>query len=205
VLIRRSAELLSATAVIFLLLYFLLATGDRLRDNSERVMPDLRGRRRLRVVTRRMQREVSRYLMAITTINVGVGVGTFLLALAIGLPNAVLWGAMAGSLHFVPYLGPMVTLGILTVISLVSLPMPAALLMPGGFGLLTILEGQFVTPTVLGRHLSLNPVFILAGLIFWGWLWGVVGALLAVPILASFKIICDNHPPLKWVGTILGR
>ncbi len=204
-LMRQTRSFLIAMLVVFFLLYFLLASSDRLWRNTLKALPDWRSRRRLVVVTRRLQREISRYLLTFTVINLTLGVVVTAICFAFGVPNPLLWGAVTGALNFIPYLGPTLALGVLTVVSLLSDVQGPAFAVPIAFAVLTTIEGQFVTPTVMGRSLALNPVFVFTGLIFWGWLWGAIGALLAVPLMVSIKIICDNVEGLQGAGRILGR
>lgn len=204
-LLKQTRAFLVALLVIFFLLYFLLAGADRLRRNTMRVLPDYRSRRRLMVVTRRLQREISRYLLTFAVINIVIGVLVVGLAAAFGLPNPLLWGGIAALLNFVPYLGPMLTLTMLALVSLLSVAkIEIAMLVPLLFLVLTTIEGQLITPTILGRSLALNPIFIFVGLIFWGWLWGILGALLAVPLMVSIKIVCEHVQSLQPFARLLG-
>lgn len=203
--LKQAQKFLLGSVVVFFLLYFLLAGADRLRRNTLRALPNSTSERRIIVIMRRMQKQISRYLLSISIINILLGIIITAVAWAFDLPNPLLWGAMTTVLNFVPYIGPFVGMAVITAVSVVSLSGPQAFLMPTLFLLITSLEGQLITPTILGRNLSINPVFIFVALIFWGWMWGVIGALLAVPIMVSFKITCDNVPSLKPVGIILGR
>ena len=203
--LKQAQKFILGSVVLFFLLYFLLAGSERLRRNTINALPDSTSEHRVLVILRRMQQQISRYLLSITAINIILGMLITGLAWGFDLPNPVLWGAMAALLNFVPYIGPVVGLLVLTAVSIVTLPEPASLLVPGIYFLITSLEGQLITPTILGRNLSLNPIFIFVGLIFWGWFWGVIGALIAVPLMVSFKIICDNVPRLNPVGMVLGR
>jgi predicted PurR-regulated permease PerM len=203
--VQRAGRLLASMVIVVFLLYFLLAFGDRLLGNAVRVAPTFGAKRQVVVVANKLQRHVSRYLVTFTMINIGLGASTALLAWLLGIPNPALWGVVAGLLNYVPYLGPVVTLIVLTVVSMLSTQgLASALLLPGAFLILTGLEGQLVTPTILGRQFALNPIFIFSSLVFWGWLWGVIGALLAIPIMVSIKIVCDHVPPLRRIGTVLG-
>jgi predicted PurR-regulated permease PerM len=124
----------------------------------------------------------------------------------IGMPNPILWGVMAGFLNFVPFLGAVAGIGIVGLVALLTFETPALILLPPVTYLaLTTLEAQFVTPALLARRLILNPVAVFLALIAWTWLWGIAGALMAVPLLAVFKICCDHIEPLNPVGTLLGR
>lgn len=204
--VQRAGRLLASTVVVVFVLYFLLASGDRLLRNSVRAAPTFAAKRQVVAVATKLQRQISHYLVTFTLINVALGLATAGLAWMLNIPNPMLWGAVAGLLNFVPYLGPVVTVTILTIVSVLSTPdLGSAALLPGSFLILTSLEGQLITPTILGHQFALNPIFIVVSLIFWGWLWGVLGALLAVPIMVSIKIVCDHLPPLQRIGTLLGR
>ncbi len=190
---KQAQKFLLGSVIVFFLLYFLLAGSDRLRRNTMRALPDSTSERRVMVILRRLQKQISRYLLSISLINLLLGVVIAGLAWAFDLPNPLLWGAMMAFLNFVPYLGPFVGMAVITAVSIVSLSPPQSFLMPVLFLLVTSLEGQMITPTILGRNLSINPIFIFISLTFWGWLWGIIGALLAVPIMVSFKNHLRQH------------
>ena len=123
----------------------------------------------------------------------------------IGLPNAGLWGTVAGVLNFIPFLGPGITAVLIFLVSVLTFDTLSAMLVPPAvFIALTTLEGNFLTPMIVGRRLSLNPIAVFVSILFWGWMWGMPGALLAVPILAIMKILCDAHEPLRPAGALLG-
>jgi len=118
----------------------------------------------------------------------------------------VLWGAMAALAEFVPYLGATAMLAMLTMAGLITFPdLGHALLVPAAYLAVNLIQANFVTPAVLGRRLTLNPVAILVGLVFWWWIWGVGGAFIAVPMLATFKIFCDHIESLAPIGEFLGN
>ncbi len=206
VVLGSAQHLIAGALILVFLLYFTLASGDLFLRKMVRALPTLGDKRRLVEIARRIEREISTYLTTVTIINTVLGVVVGVLMHLLGMPNPVLWGTMAGLLNFVPYLGPMATLIILTVASLLTFPQPGhALLVPGTFLLVTSLEGQVITPMVLGRRLALYPVNIVFGLVFWGWLWGIPGTLLAVPILVASKIVCDHIEALHPLAELLGR
>lgn len=122
----------------------------------------------------------------------------------VGLENPLLWGTIVTLLSFAPYAGSFITAIILTLAGMLTFDsLPMAFVAPGVFLFLMFLYGNFLIPVIIGNRLSLNPVSIFLAIVFWGWLWGIAGALLAVPILASFKIICDRFDSLKPIAEFL--
>lgn len=205
-ILNRTQAFLAGSVVMLILLYFLLASGDMFLRKLVRVLPTLADKKRAIEIARETERHVSAYLATVTLINVGLGVAVAIAMRLAGMPNPVLWGVVAGLLNYVPYLGPIVTAGVITLVSVLTFgDFGRALVAPAIYLALNGLEGYLVTPMLLGRRLTLNPVVIFLGLIFWGWLWGIPGALLAVPILATFKIVCDHIEPLAPIGEFLGR
>jgi predicted PurR-regulated permease PerM len=187
-----------------ILLYFLLASGDMFLRKVVRVMPTFTDKKRAVEMARTIETEMARYLITITCINLGLGVATGVAMYLLGMPNPVLWGVMVAVFNFVPYLGAGVSLIILTLVAFLSFDtISQILLAPAVFLVLTTLEGQILTPIITGRRLTLHPVVIFIGMLFWGWLWGIVGALMAVPILVTFKIVCDHVDSLAPIGEFL--
>jgi len=137
-----------------------------------------------------IQRVLSRYISTISLINLGLGACTALCLQLLGVEDALLWGVLAAMLNFIPYVGSLIGLCILSLAGLTQYGMvPAALVPPLVYLMLNIIESQFVTPTILGKHMRLNPLIVILWLIIWGWLWGAVGVLLAVPLLVCIKLI----------------
>lgn len=186
------------------LLYFLLASGDLFLRKIVRVLPHLSKKRQAVEISRSIERQISTYLLTITLINAGLGTAVGIAMALLGVPNPTLWGVLAGLLNFVPYLGAVVNLILLSLVAVITFDQTwQILLVPLTSFSLTTLEGYLVTPLILGRRLTLNPVVILVSLIFWGWLWGVAGVLLAVPILVTLKIFCDHVDSLFRIGHFL--
>jgi predicted PurR-regulated permease PerM len=192
-------------AVVFLT-YFLLANGPLFRRKLAGLLPgrdQLKSREHLLA---QIELATSHFLLTVTAINTGVGILTALAVWAVGVPNPLLWGGIAAVLNFVPYLGPMGTATIIAFAALASIDNPArALLAPALFLLVHLTEANFITPTLLGRHLPVNTVAIFLGLIFFGWLWGLPGAVLAVPLTVCVKLVCDHVPAMARVGELLDR
>lgn len=196
----------AALLITLTLLYFMLASGNLFLRKLVTVLPRLSDKKRAVEIARETEHEISAYLLTITVINACLGAITAFGMFLLGVPNPVLWGATAGVLNFIPYLGPFVTTVILSLVSLLAFHgWEDFILPPLVFIGLATLEGQFITPILLGRRLTLNPVVIFIALLVWGWLWGIPGALLAVPLLAAFKIVCDHIEPLAKFGAFLGR
>jgi predicted PurR-regulated permease PerM len=205
-LLSQAQAIFAGVAVMLALLYFLLASGDLFLRKLIRVLPTFDDKKRAVDIARALQSDVSVYLSTITLINICLGLAVGIAMHLLGMPNPMLWGVLATVLNFIPYLGAIIGIGVMALVAALTFDTPAQVVLPplAYFGL-TSAEGYFVTPTILGRRLTLNPVMILLGLIFWGWLWGIPGAVLAVPMLASFKIFCDHIKPLATIGEFLGR
>jgi predicted PurR-regulated permease PerM len=121
------------------------------------------------------------------------------------VPDPLLWGVLAGILNFAPYVGPTLTAIGLTVVGFATFnTFGHALAVPGAFLALAFVEGQLITPTIIGRRLALDPTAVFVWLLMWGWLWGIPGVLLAGPMIACFKIICQHVEALKWIGALIG-
>ncbi|MFB3902244.1 MAG: AI-2E family transporter [Acidobacteriota bacterium] len=192
--------------VMILLLYFLLASGDLFLEKAVRILPTLTDKKRAVGIANNMEEHISRYLLLVTAINAGLGVAEGFAMLLLGMPNPALWGVMAAVLNFVPYLGALtgsVTVGVAGYVH--SGDLAWAFIVGAVYFGITAIEGGFVTPMLLARGLTLNPVVLLVGIIFWGWLWGIPGTLLAVPLMSSIKIFCDHIEPLAPFGEFLGR
>jgi predicted PurR-regulated permease PerM len=205
-LFSQATELVAGAMVMFILLYFFLASGDMFLRKLIRVLPSLDDKKRAVEIARQMESDISTYLATITLINLGVGLAVWGMAVWIGLPNPLLWAALGFVTNYIPYLGALVMIAVLAMVGFLTFPdLGQALLAPGAFVVINLLEGYIVTPMVLGRRLTLNPVVIFLGLTFWGWIWGITGALLAVPIMVAFKIFCDRIEPLAPIGEFLGN
>ena len=203
-LLTGTQSVLVSAISTLVLLYFLLASGDMFLRKLVRVMPTLTDKKRAVEVARAIQSDMGRYLLTITCINAGLGVVTGLAMYLLGMPNPVLWGALAAILNYVPYLGAAVTLTVLGIVAFLTFDDATRIAaVPAVFLVLTTLEGQVITPMLTGRSLTLNPVVIFLSMLVWTWLWGMVGALMAVPILMTFKILCDEVEALAPIGEFL--
>ena len=185
---QGAPEVLAGAALTFVLLLFLLASGDMFYEKLVRALPTLKNKKMGLRIARDIEREISRYLFTISFINLGLGVVIGAGLYAIGMPNPVLWGVVATLLNFVPYVGALVGIGTVGVVALVSLPtLGHAALAPAFYMICTTIEGQFVTPAMVGRRLQINAVAVFLAIAFWGWLWGFFGIFMAVPLLIIVK------------------
>jgi predicted PurR-regulated permease PerM len=201
-----TATLLSAATIVVFLTYFLLAVGDLFLQKLVTVLPQFKDKKTAVTIARETEAQISLYLFTATLINVGVGVVTGLALWLVGMPNPMLWGVVAAVLNFVPYVGAVVNIVILGLAALLTFETPAqALVVPGVFFVINMVEGNLITPMIYGNRMRLNTVALFIGLVFWWYLWGIPGAILAVPIMAAIKIVCDHIESLAPVGEFLGK
>ncbi|MGI8745855.1 MAG: AI-2E family transporter [Bryobacteraceae bacterium] len=192
--------------VMVILLYFLLGSGDLFLRKLIHVLPRFEDKKKAVSIARQIEEHVSKYLLTVALINAGLGTAGGLAFWALGMPNPMLWGAMGALLNFIPYLGALTVIATLTIVATSTFSsIGHALAVPAIYFVLATLEGNFITPWIIGRRMTLNPVVIFIGLTFWGWLWGIAGVLLAVPMLVMFKIFCDHVEPLAPIGEFLGH
>jgi predicted PurR-regulated permease PerM len=201
----QATELIASGMVMVILLFFLLASGDLFLRKLIRVLPSLSDKKKAVEIARQIETDISSYLMTITVINVALGLAVWGILTFLDVPNPILWGALAMVTNYIPYMGAIVMIAVLAMVGFLTFENNTqAMMVPLSFVGLNILESYLVTPLVLGHRLTLNPVVIFLGLTFWGWLWGITGALLAVPIMVVLKIFCDHTEPLRPIGEFLG-
>ena len=191
---------------VFILLYFLLAGGDLFLQKLIKVLPHFNDKVKAVEIARATEAAVSAYLTTALLVNIAEGAVVAVVLWMLGMPNPLLWGALVACLEFVPYLGGLTAVIVFTVAGLTTYDQVGrALLVPGSFLAINLLQANLVTPMLLGHRLTLNPVAIFIGLAFFFWIWGVPGAFLAVPLLATFKIFCDHIAGLAAIGEFLGQ
>jgi len=197
-------EVLAKVGLTLVLLLFLLASGDMFFEKLVKTLPTLSDKKRGIRIARTVQREVSRYLLTISLINAGLGVAIGIGMWAVGLPNPALWGIVAALLNFVPYIGAGIGILLVGAIGLVTFETPGAILLPPAvYAVCTIMEGQIITPMLVGRRLEMNSVAVFLAVAFWGWLWGIVGAIIAVPMLVVMKVFADHVDGMHGLGEFL--
>ena len=194
----------TALMIAMILAMFLLGSGDMFRRKLVESLPRLQDKKRAVRISHDIERQISRYLGAITVINACLGLAIGGTLHVLGMPYAYLWGVAAFLLNYLPYLGAIIGAGAVGAVALVTFDTTGeALLVPGAYLVLTSIEGQMITPWLVGRHLSLNAAAVFIAVIFWAWLWGVAGALMAVPFLVFLKVLCDHVPALNVIGNFL--
>jgi predicted PurR-regulated permease PerM len=187
-----------------IVLFYLLVSGETFMRRFVEILPSFAEKRQAVELTLDIERNVSVYLISITLINGVVGLLTFCVMWACGVDNPLLWGVIAFAVNFVPILGPMVGLVLFLMASVLSLGVTWLALLPVGlYFAIHVIEGEIVTPMLMARRFTINPVAVILALIFWYWMWGVPGAILAVPMLAIIKIVCDDLRPLRAFGHFL--
>jgi predicted PurR-regulated permease PerM len=187
-----------------LVLYFLLVAGDIFLRRIVEILPTFSNKRQAVDISQQIQEDISAYLMTITAMNAAVGLATAVAMYLCGLGDPLLWGASAFLLNYIPILGPLFGTVIFLLAGMLTFDtFWGALLPPALYFGIHLLEGEALTPMLLARRFTLNPVLVILSLVFWFWMWGVPGAILAVPLLAILKIICDRLRPLKALGHFL--
>jgi predicted PurR-regulated permease PerM len=195
---------LTTVAITCVLLLFLLASGTMFYEKMIGILPTLEDKKRALSIAHDVERDVSHYLLTITLINAGLGTSVAIAMALTGMPNPVLWGVAAALLNFVPYVGAIGGILMVGMVALISFDsIGYAAIPPLLYAAFSIIEGQFVTPIFLGRRLELNSVAIFMCVALWGWLWGIVGAIIAVPLLVTVKVFCDHFDRLNSFGEFL--
>ncbi|MFD2265156.1 AI-2E family transporter [Lacibacterium aquatile] len=194
----------SGLFTMLLILFFLLMSGDTFLRRLVEILPRFKDKRQIVDISQQIESDISAYLSTITLMNLGVGIATGLMTWVFGLEDPVLWGSVAFLLNYIPIIGPIFAAGILLLAGLLSLdPLWRALLPAGCYFAIHIIEGQGITPLLLARRFTLNPVVVILALVFWFWMWGVPGAIISVPMLAIAKIICNRIRGLAAFGHFL--
>lgn len=179
--------------IFFGILFFFLLGRARLRHVLVILFENHDSRLRTLKIINDIERNLTNYLSVVAVINFVVGLGACLITYFAGLPNPIAWGVLAFILNFIPYIGALIMEAVLFAVGLVTFPtLVQALIVPVLYFGFTTLEGHFITPSIMGRRLALNPLTVFLALIFWTWLWGPIGAFLAVPLLIV-ALVAINH------------
>ena len=194
----RVGNMAITTAATVMLLYFFLASERWLIARTVEAIP----RRRARVAViggfRAAQRDIARFLGTNAMINVGVAIATAIAVGLLGLPNPTLWGTIAGVLGFIPYLGPFIALILLAIAGALTFDtLPAMLAPAAAFGVINVIESNFISPWFVGRRLEISPLMVFLAVIVCGWIWGIAGAFIAVPLLVAIRAAARRSRNLR--------
>jgi predicted PurR-regulated permease PerM len=204
-LFSGTRSVLTGVGITAVMLFFLLAAGDLFMRKLVEILPTFRDKKRAVELSHEIEHNISAYLVTITIMNAVNGTATGLSMWAMGLPNPVLWGFMAFLLNYVMILGPLTCFCVFLAVGFLSFTSWWHALLPAAVYLaIHITEGEVVTPMLVARRFTLNPVLVIGSLFFWDWMWGIPGALVAVPLLGIVKIVCDRVGPLTAVGHFIG-
>jgi predicted PurR-regulated permease PerM len=199
-----TGSVLTGVVETVVLLFLLLASGDRFIDKLSRVAPTLNGRRGAVEIYREIQRSISAYLFSVSLINIVFGTLVGVSLSLAGMPNAAMWGALAAAANFVPYFGPIAGIAVVAGAGLLAFDTVSRGLLPAGTYLVWhLLEADLITPLLLGRRFKMNAFVIFVMLMFFTWLWGILGTLLAMPILVMINVACSRVPAFAPLAVLL--
>lgn len=190
--LARTPRVAAQVLAVVLLTFFFMVYGENLQRNAIALLPG-RAQKKFTVdIMHAIEREVSRYVLTISVINavVGLAFAGILYALKFPPQEALLWGTMVMLLNYAPYVGPLIGMCMMLLVGFIAFDELGRSLLPAGlYLLLHTLEGQIITPIVLGRRMALSPLVLILALMLFGWMWGIVGLLLAVPLLVCVKLV----------------
>lgn len=205
--VATAPKILAAVLSVALLVFFFLLYGDSMLRRLVEITPSFAYKRHAVEIVRNIQAEVSRYLLTALLINASLGAVTTGMLWLYDVPDPLLWGAVAMFANFIPYVGAIFTTIVLAVVNMLyTSDASLAVFLPAlTFAGITAVEGNLITPFIQGRSMRLSPIAILLWLLVWGWLWGIPGALLAVPMLTCTKLICERVSGWAWFAIIVQR
>ncbi|WP_426286233.1 AI-2E family transporter [Luteibacter sp. E-22] len=205
-ILAGAPKVLASVLTVALLVFFFLVYGDEILRRAVEISPTFAYKRHTVSIVRSIQVEVSSYLLLTAAINVTLGLVTAGMLYLYGVPDPLLWGTVATIANFIPYVGAITTTTVLAIVGALHFQELGPALLPAAtFAGITAVEGNMITPMLQGRRSRLSPVAILLWLLVWGWLWGVPGALLAVPMLTCVKLITAKLRGWQWFAHIISR
>lgn len=203
-IVDTTTNIAAGAGITTVMLFMMLAMSHRTLNTVVEMIPNVHDKRGVVELVRDVERGVSGYLITVAMINVVLGIVIGTVLGIVGLPDPVLLGVMAGTLNFIPFVGCFAGAGITFLIAIVSLDSTGmAMLAPVLYIAINSLEGNVITPMMLGRRMELNPAIVFLAIVIWGWVWGIGGALISVPMLGILKITCDHIAKLKPVARFL--
>jgi predicted PurR-regulated permease PerM len=205
-IVAGAPKVLASVLTVALLVFFFLLYGDEILRRAVEISPTFAYKRHTVSIVRSIQTEVSSYLLLTAAINVTLGLVTAGMLYLYGVPDPLLWGSVAAIANFIPYVGAITTTTILSVVGVLHFQELGPALLPAAtFAGITAIEGNLLTPMLQGRRSRLSPVAILLWLLVWGWIWGIPGALLAVPMLTCVKLITAKLRGWEWFAHMISR
>lgn len=205
-MVNSTGGFIAGATITVVLGFFFLVSADRFLQKLVDVVPTWQGKREIVNIVAQIQHKMSAYLGAITLINIGLGIVIGLGLWAIGMPNPLLWGVLAALLNFIPLAGLVMGTAIVFLVAVAEFDsLTHAALAPAIYLIANGIEANLITPAVLGRSISLNPIVIMLAIFVAGWMWGIGGIFLAVPLLLILKIACDNIASLSSIAVFLAR
>ncbi|WP_224826051.1 AI-2E family transporter [Cognatishimia sp. MH4019] len=203
--LTHAANMIISIGVAMILALFLLSSGDLFYTKLVQTFQKMSDKKRALTTVYDIERRVSRYLLTITLINAGLGLVVATALYLLGLEYAYIWGIAAFLLNYLPILGGIIGTLLVGVHAIVYFDaLSYALLAPLVYQILTSTEAQFITPYLVGKRMELNIVAVFLTIVLWAWIWGIAGALVAVPVLLVFKVVCENFSSLNKIGNFLG-
>src|SRR2546423_5797837 len=201
-----TANAIAGSLSVVFLTYFLLASGSMFRRKIAYLFPSGTHRTRIKRALFEIEDQMSRYLLFNTLISTGVGLATWAFLAVIGMPNPLLWGVVAGILNYIPYLGSMLTIVLIGIVALASFQDTGNVLLAcGGYVVIHVLECNLLAPLMLGRKMPLNTVAVFVSLLFWGWIWGIAGVMMAVPLTVMIQVISSHSERFRGLAILLGN
>lgn len=205
-LLETTPRVLASVLAVVLLTYFFLLYGDSLLRRTLMMRSTWEQKRITVEIVRSIQSDLSRYVLTVCSTSIVLGCATSGLLWMLGVESPLLWGAMAALLNLTPYVGPLIMAALLVLVGLSQFPnLGTAALPAAGYLGLHLLESQLATPLALGRTININPLAIILWLMIWGWMWGILGLLLAVPMLVCVKIVCSRVEGLQGWAIMLEK
>ena len=202
-IVAETQAVLGGMFTTLLILLFMLSAGDTFLRRFVEILPRFQDKRQAVDISHEIERDISRYLLTITAMNICVGTAAGLAMWVCGVEDPILWGFLAFLLNYIPIIGPFSGIVIFFLVGTMSNDTWVAYVPAGMYVLIHFLEGTLVTPMLLARRFTINPVLVITSLIFWYWMWGIPGAILAMPMLAIMKLICDRIDRLAPFGHFL--
>ncbi|UPG94653.1 AI-2E family transporter [Luteibacter aegosomatissinici] len=205
-IVATAPKIIASVLTVALLVFFFLVYGDEILRRAVEISPTFAYKRHTVSIVRSIQVEVSSYLLLTAAINVTLGLVTAAMLYLYGVPDPLLWGCFATVANFIPYVGAISTTTVLAVVGALHFQELGPALLPAAtFAGITAVEGNMITPMLQGRRSRLSPVAILLWLLLWGWIWGIPGAILAVPMLTCVKLITARLRGWEWFAHIISR